>query len=111
MDDRHSSFSSNVVALKPRARGAGDRVAVLLPLPLAGAYDYRVPDGMALRPGEFVAVPLGGRAVIGVVWGEASGEVDEAKLKPVAELLDAPPLPEELRRLIDWVAAYTLSAP
>ena len=30
----------------------GRRLAVLLPLPVAGAYDYIVPEGMALAPGE-----------------------------------------------------------
>ena len=56
-----------------------ERVSVLLPLPLAGAYDYRVEDKMVLADGDFVAVPLGSREVIGVVWGDATGEVEEAK--------------------------------
>ncbi|NBS44847.1 MAG: hypothetical protein EBT34_14170, partial [Acetobacteraceae bacterium] len=45
------------------------RLRVLLPLPLADAYDYRAEDE-APPPGSFVAVPLGGRQVIGVVWDE-----------------------------------------
>ncbi len=49
------------VAAAPRAR-------VLLPLPLAGAYDYRVPPGAQARPGDFVVAPLNQREVIGVVW-------------------------------------------
>ncbi len=36
-------------------------VKVLLPLPLADAYDYRVPGDMAVAPGHFVLVPLGKR--------------------------------------------------
>ena len=40
------------------------RVRVLLPLPLAGAYDYRVPQGMALAPGEVVAVFSSGDFVV-----------------------------------------------
>ena len=31
------------------------------------------------------------------------------KVKPVAEVLDFPPLPAALMEFIDWVAAYTLS--
>src|SRR3546814_4297668 len=89
----------------------GVRVGVLLPLPLAGAYDYRVPDGMALEPGDVVAVPLGPRTVDGVVWGGGEGGVEAEKLKDVIALLDAPPLPGGLRRLVDWVASYTLSPP
>ena len=41
------------------------RIRVLLPLPLADAYDYRVPEGLAPVPGSFVSVPLGGRETIG----------------------------------------------
>ncbi len=85
------------------------RVSVLLPLPLAGAYDYRTPDGVALAPGDFVRVPLGRRTLAGVVWGRDSGEVAEAKLKAVAERLPAPPLRPELRRFVDWVAQYNLA--
>ncbi|MBK5953605.1 hypothetical protein CCR92_06275, partial [Rhodospirillum rubrum] len=56
--------------LFPEDAHAEPVVAVLLPLPLAGAYDYKVPAGMA-RPavGTLVRVPLGRREEIGVVWG------------------------------------------
>jgi primosomal protein N' (replication factor Y) len=87
------------------------RVRVLLPVPLAGAYDYAVPDGMNVAPGDFVSVPLGARQLAGVVWGPSSDEIDAAKVKPLRARLDAPPLSGELRLLIDWVAAYTLSPP
>ena len=66
---------------------------------------------MALAPGDLVAVPLGQRAIIGVVWGaRRRGEVAAGKLKPVDRRLDAPPLPEITRRFIDWVARYTAGA-
>ncbi len=84
-------------------------MSVLLPLPLAGAYDYRVPSDMNVALGDFVAVPLGRRKLTGVVWGDASGDVAPGKLKEIAERLPAPPLSDELRRLVDWVANYTLS--
>lgn len=100
------------------ASGAPPRetVRVLLPLALPGAYDYTVPEGMALAPGDLVVVPLGPRDVVGAVWDAAEGDgaedrVDPAKLKSVAEVLDTPPLPEVLRRFVDWVAAYTVSPP
>ena len=41
---------------------------VLLPLALDGPYSYRVPDGLSLAAGDYVAVPLGPRQMIGVVW-------------------------------------------
>jgi primosomal protein N' (replication factor Y) len=85
-----------------------DSLAILLPLPLAGSYDYL---GEGLVPGDFVVVPLGRRETIGVVWGPGTGEVAESKLKAVIAKLDAPPLPEVTRRFIDRVAAYTLAPP
>ncbi|WP_438264109.1 primosomal protein N' [Aquibaculum sediminis] len=89
-----------------------ERVRVLLPLPLEAIYDYAVPGGMALEPGELVEVPLGNRLLIGVVWDDAedAGEhVPTSRLKPVHARLPAAPLPQALRRLIEWVARYTLA--
>jgi len=90
--------------------GAARLLSVLLPLPLAGPYDYRLPPHLAAAAGDFVTVPLGGRARIGVVWGEAAGGIEESRLKDVAGRLDAPPLPEVSRAFVDWVARYTVSA-
>jgi len=89
--------------------GPGDRVAVLLPLPIKAAYDYRVPEEMALAVGDFVNVPLGNRRADGVVWGQGQGDVAEKKLRDVISKLECPPLPDVSRRFIDWVAAYTLN--
>ena len=95
----------------PRFEGLG-RVRVLLPLPLGGAYDYRVPRAFGdLAAGVFVRVPLGTRETVGAVWGAAEGGVAPAKLRDVIAALDCPPLGAELRELIDWVAAYTLAPP
>ena len=91
--------------------GSGERVAVLLPLPLAGPYDYRVPPGLAVVAGDFVEAPLGARSLAGVVWGGGSDAVEEAKLKPLGRLLPAPPLPEVSRQFVDWVAGYTVHPP
>ena len=91
--------------------GEGGRVSVLLPLPLSGAYDYRVPPHLVVAPGDIVTVPLGNRPVKGIVWGAGSGEVADQKLKDIKEVSDLPPVAEGLRRLIDWVASYTLSPP
>ncbi|MBM3489868.1 MAG: primosomal protein N' [Alphaproteobacteria bacterium] len=96
---------------QPAATG---RVAVLLPYPLHGAFDYLVPAGMALMPGEHVAVPLAGRAVPGVVWDASPGAapaVAREKLKAVLRKFDIPPMPTAMRRFVDWMAAYTVSAP
>lgn len=87
------------------------RVGILLPLALAGVYDYARPHDLALAPGDYVVVPLGQREEIGVVWGAAKGDVAAARLKSVRHRFDAPPMPEAQRRFIDWVADYTMSSP
>ncbi len=93
------------------------RVRVMLPLPLAGAYDYRAPAELDLQPGDVVTVPLGQRHLFGVVWdpappaAEAAEPVAEHRLKPVLARLPVPPMSPSLRRFIDWVAAYTLAPP
>ncbi|MBS0550196.1 MAG: primosomal protein N' [Proteobacteria bacterium] len=86
-------------------------VRVLLPLPLADAYDYSVPEGLEVAPGAFVVAPLGKRDCIGVVWGEGTGEVPEAKLRDIVGILPALPMADALRRFVDWVSAYTLAPP
>jgi primosomal protein N' (replication factor Y) len=84
-------------------------VSVLPPLPLAGPYDYVVPDGLDLEPGDFVEIPLGRQTQRGVVWGDARGDVDPAKLREIYGVLPVPPMGAIARRFIDWVSAYTLS--
>jgi len=90
-------------------------VAVLLPLPLAGTYDYAVPaglvpQGLAPQPGDVVAVPLGKRELLGVVWGPAEGIAPD-RLKPIRALVAAAAVPAASRRFVDWVANYTLAPP
>ena len=97
--------------VRTEPRIAGGRAAVLVPLPVAGAYDYAVPDGLPVAPGRFVRVPLGARVVTGVVWGAAEGAVDPARLREIEAALDAPPMTDDLRRTIAWTAAYTMSPP
>ncbi|NKB21273.1 MAG: primosomal protein N' [Alphaproteobacteria bacterium] len=95
----------------PRPTYRDERVSVLLPLPLAGAYDYLVPPDLSVSLGDFVSVPLGKRDLKGVVWGNGSNEVDDKKLKNINGLLDIPPMSEDLRKLVDWTASYTLNPP
>lgn len=94
----------------PETYISGQRCGVLLPVPLGQVYDYRVPEGLFLSPGDFVRVPLGPRKLSGVVWGADQGDVDERKLKTVIEKLPVPPMAEVTRKFVDWVAGYTLSS-
>ena len=86
-------------------------VDVLLPVALDHAYSYRVPAGRELQPGDVVSVPLGAREVIGVVWADNPNPDPRLhnRLKDISEKLDLPPLRQELRSLVDWVANYTLA--
>src|SRR3981189_1997978 len=87
-------------------------VDVLVPVALDQNYSYRVPRGMDLKPGDVVCVRLGPREVVAVVWAENANPDPRLhnRLKDVGEKLDVPPLKDELRSLVDWVANYTLSA-
>ncbi len=84
---------------------------VLVPVALDHAYSYRAPDSIALAPGDLVTVPFGPRDYAGVVWAEqdAPDRRIDNRLKDITGRLDIPPLRDELRRFIDWVADYTLS--
>ena len=87
-------------------------VDVLVPVALDRAYSYRVPDALALAPGDIVSVPLGARETTAVVWADnpkPNPRLDN-RLKDVEEKLDVPPLRPELRSFVDWVANYTVSS-
>ncbi len=81
---------------------------IVLPLALDAPYSYRVPEGMALQPGQIVHVPLGTRETFGLVWSvdeKASGE----NLKAIRAISALPPLPEKLMTFLQRVSAYTLA--
>lgn len=83
-------------------------LAVLLPLGLQGSYDYLPGVFGTIPPGSFVRVPLRRSHQVGVVWDgapKASLELNVA-LKAVEEVLPFSPLPDSLRRFVDWVADY-----
>jgi len=86
-------------------------VDVLVPVAVDQAYSYRVPDHVELAPGDLVAVPLGAREAMGVVWADQVAVKPglHNRIKDVDAKLDYPPLRPELRAFVDWVSAYTLS--
>ncbi|HVW93458.1 MAG TPA: primosomal protein N' [Devosia sp.] len=88
-----------------------DIVAVMVGVAVEGPYSYRVPAGMEVVRGSIVAVPLVGRLTLGVVWGVPKDNFAHNRLKDIAHVYDAPPLSDELLRLVDWVSRYTLAAP
>ena len=89
---------------------------MLLPLALPAPYDYAVPEGMTVAPGQFVVAPLSTVDYLGVVWPrDESAEppkLDPNKLRKIIEVVDdVPPLPRVSLDFADWVARYTLSSP
>src|SRR4051794_21944164 len=86
-------------------------VDVLVPVALDHTYSYRVPTELDLKPGDIVAVPLGAREVVGVVWAD---DVTirpglHNRMKDVELKLDYPSVKPALRKFVDWVSEYTLS--
>ncbi len=103
-------------APSPRLRGEGwgegrpsaPAIAdVLAPVAVDVAYSYRAPPELDLKPGDFVAMPLGTRTAIGVVWAMREG--DGGNLKSVIDKKPWPPLSAPLRDFVDWIARWTLS--
>lgn len=91
------------------------RARVLLLNAALGPLDYRIPHGMDAKPGSIVIAPLGPRQLVGVVWDEGSfpdtETVGDNRLRNLLEVIDAPPIPDTLRRLIEWTADYYLAPP
>lgn len=89
---------------------------VLVPLPIAGAFTYEVPDEMSsmVRPGHRVIVPFGAKKLYTGIVVSLSGERPEGnyELKSIVSAIDDTPI---LRRpqlqLWQWVAEYYLCSP
>ncbi len=80
-------------------------------MPLPEAFDYAEPEDMGLAVGDHVAVPLGPRAVRGVVTAVRDGAGGNRPLKPVLERIDDPVMPANTLRFVEWAAKYSVDAP
>ncbi|KMO33376.1 primosome assembly protein PriA [Methylobacterium variabile] len=80
---------------------------VLIPLALDQAYSYAVPPELTLAEGDVVQVPLGPRETVGVVWGLRDGA--GSNLRRVSGRIGVETLSPALRRLVEWIARYTLA--
>ncbi|KPK11462.1 MAG: hypothetical protein AMJ68_05805 [Acidithiobacillales bacterium SG8_45] len=85
-------------------------VQVAVPAPIRKTFDYLFPvtTGSSAVPGARVRIPFGRRELVGVVVGQSdASEIDQKRLKTVVELIDQEAvLPENLMRLLQWVASY-----
>jgi primosomal protein N' (replication factor Y) len=81
---------------------------VALPLPLKEPFDYAIPEGMSVRLGQRVLVPLGRRKQTGVVVGLLK-ESSVKGMKAILEVLDPEPiLSPALLKFTRWIADYYL---
>ena len=94
-----------VADLRPRA-------PVLMPVALDQTYDYLLPSGTEVQPGQFVMVPFGAQSRIGIVWRRVVGEakaIDPKRMKTIDTVLDVPMLPALSMEFAEWIAKYTLA--
>lgn len=85
---------------------------VALPTPLRRLFDYLPNDDIAacqnIQPGVRVQVPFGRRTLVGIVMNiTQKSDIELAKLKPIAALLDEKPLfPKDLLNFFNKAAQY-----
>ena len=83
---------------------------VAVPSPLRRLFDYRpahTAPACGWCKGIRVRVPFGNRAVIGIVMAvDTTSELPYRQLKPVADVLDDAPLPEDWLSLCEFTARY-----
>lgn len=80
---------------------------VALPVATSQLFDYWVPAGAEVGAGAIVKVSLGRRRMAGVVTELArEPSVARDKLMPIDEVVALPPLPDDVRDLCAFVAAY-----
>ena len=85
------------------------KIQILPPLPVTGTFTYACDAQSVPAAGAFVDVPFGKKTLTGVVWEAAPAEtVDDSKIRPIEKILALPVLPSGTRKLISWVAGYTL---
>ena len=82
---------------------------ILFPVNVPTAFDYAVPDGLALQKGDFVYAPIGKQMKMGVVWSlnTASAENSSGRtLKTIVDRKATRPLPPDMLDFVDWTAWY-----
>jgi len=85
---------------------------VVLPVAAATAFDYWVPDGAPVMRGSVVRVALGPRRMVGVVTEiVAASDVPHDKLQTLADIVDMPPLADDLLALAAFVSTYYQEPP
>lgn len=86
-----------------------DLLAVAVPVPIARAFDYVLPAGIAMpQPGQRVLVPFGKRELVGMVVATARPPADDGRsYKQIIAVIDASPIaPASWLEALRWAGAY-----
>lgn len=83
---------------------------VLLPIPGAGGFDYLVPLGMEVHPGQWVRVPFGKRTVLGIVRTVKATSEYQGRLLPLLGV-EGEVLPEPFFPPLEAIFAESAVAP
>ncbi len=80
---------------------------IALNRPLRRLFDYRIPDGTTLVPGQRVRVPFGRQQATGLVVETGVTPPPGITVKPILSALESwPALPSETFRLLSWASDY-----
>ena len=80
---------------------------IALNRPLRRLFDYSIPEGMSLEPGQRVRIPFGQQQTTGLVVETGVEPPEGIRLKPVISPLETwPALPRETFRLLSWASDY-----
>lgn len=80
---------------------------IALNRPLRRLFDYSVPEGATLAPGQRVKIPFGRQQAVGLVVETDVAPPEGITLKPVQSVLEEwPALPSETFQLLSWASDY-----
>lgn len=80
---------------------------IALNRPLRRLFDYLVPEGLSVKPGQRVKIPFGRQQAIGLVVETNIQPPEGITLKPIHNALeDWPALPDETFQLLSWASDY-----
>src|SRR6266567_2188555 len=94
----------------PRKKTPDDLIDVAVMAAIRNPLTYRVPEGMEVRAGHRVMVPLGTRQVRGIALEPRTRLAPGTRIREIVKALDADPLlSPELLTLGLWIAEYYLA--
>lgn len=80
---------------------------VYLPVPFGDGFSYLVPEGLSVKPGQWVEVPFGNRKLKGIIASLEGKEVPGMRF--LEKVYEVPAACPSFLTFISWVANYTLT--